>query len=198
MQSATRFLGPVGLRRWAAILCVLAVAWPLHTAQGVEPQHPDWSHSANIYEVNLRQYTAGGTFREFEQHLPRLKDLGVDILWLMPVHPIGEKNRKGTLGSYYSVRDYLAVNSEHGTLDEFKALVKKIHEAGMHVIIDWVANHSAWDNPLAATHPDWYARDSSGNFSPPVPDWHDVIDFNYSSPDLRRYMLDAHPEAAEE
>ena len=153
--------------------------------------HPQWSHNLAIYEVNIRQYSEAGTFAEFEKHLPRLKELGVGILWLMPIQPIGELNRKGALGSYYSIKDYLAVNPELGTLADFKALVKKIHELGMYVIIDWVANHSAWDNPLTAEHPEWYTRDSTGNFVPPVADWSDVIDFNYDNPELRQYMIDA-------
>jgi glycosidase len=153
--------------------------------------HPAWSHNASIYEVNLRQYSPGGTFKEFAEHLPRLKEMGVGILWFMPVHPIGEKNRKGTLGSYYSVKDYLAVNPEYGTMDDFKALVGRIHEMGMFVIIDWIANHTAWDNSLTVEHPEWYTRGPSGNFFPPVPDWGDVIDLNYDNPELRRYMIDA-------
>ncbi len=154
-------------------------------------KHPAWSYNQTIYEVNVRQYTPSGTFKEFETQLPRLKKMGVGILWLMPINPIGVKNRKGTLGSYYSVKDYLAVNPEFGTLDDLKHLVKEIHKLGMHVIIDWVANHTAWDNALASEHPDWYTKDSLGNFVPPVPDWHDVIDLNYSNKDLRKYMINA-------
>jgi glycosidase len=153
--------------------------------------HPEWSRNASIYEVNVRQYSPGGTFKEFEEHLPRLKRMGVDILWFMPIHPIGEKNRKGTLGSYYSVKDYRAVNPEFGTLEDFKALVTRIHDMGMYVIIDWVANHCAWDNPLTIDHPDWLARDVHGNFIPPNNDWTDVIDIDFGNPGLRRYMVDA-------
>jgi cyclomaltodextrinase len=153
--------------------------------------HPDWSYNLSIYEVNLRQYSPQGEFEGFEKHLPRLQELGAGILWFMPVHPIGEVKRKGSLGSYYSVRDYYGVNPEFGTLEEFKTLVDKIHQMGMYVIIDWVANHSAWDNPLTVEHPDWYMRDSRGNFFPPVPDWSDVIGLNYSNPELREYMVEA-------
>jgi len=153
--------------------------------------HPEWSRSAAIYEVNIRQFSPEGTFEGFSAHLDRLKALGVDILWLMPIHPIGEENRKGTLGSYYSVRDYYGVNPEFGTPEEFRALVDRIHSLGMYVIIDWVANHSAWDNPLTTRYPDWYMRDSRGRFFPPVPDWSDVIDLNYNSPGLRDYMAGA-------
>ena len=158
----------------------------------VELKHPEWSKNATIYEVNIRQYTKEGTFKAFETHLPRLKEMGVDILWLMPIHPIGEKKRKGTKGSYYSVKDYLAVNPEFGTMEEFKALVKKIHGMGMYVILDWVANHSAWDNLLVEQHPDWYSKSPDGNFQPtPWYDWDDIIDFEYNNPALRKYMTDA-------
>ncbi|UEG49692.1 alpha-glucosidase C-terminal domain-containing protein [Ferruginibacter lapsinanis] len=158
----------------------------------VELKHPEWSKNATIYEVNLRQFTPEGTFKAFESHLPRLKDMGIDIIWLMPINPIGEKNRKGKMGSYYSVKDYYGVNPQLGTLDDLKALVKKIHSMGMHVIIDWVANHSAWDNPLATEHPDWYSKTPEGNFQPtPWYDWDDVIDFDYDKPGLRKYMTEA-------
>ncbi len=157
----------------------------------VSVKHPEWCYNKTIYEVNVRQYTISGTFKEFESQLPRLKEMGVDILWFMPINPIGVKNRKGTLGSYYSVKDYLGVNPEFGTIDDFKSLVNEIHKMGMHVIIDWVANHTAWDNNLAIEHPDWYTKDSLGNFVPPVPDWHDVIDLNYANNELRHYMINA-------
>ena len=157
----------------------------------VELKHPEWSRNATIYEANIRQFTPEGTFKAFEAHLPRIKAMGIDIIWLMPIHPIGEKNRKGKMGSYYSVKDYYGVNPEFGTLDDFKALVKKIHGMGMHVIIDWVANHSAWDNKLATEHPDWYTHSPEGNFQPtPWYDWDDVIDFDYDQPGLRKYMTD--------
>ena len=158
----------------------------------VQLQHPDWSKNSTIYEVNIRQYTPEGTFKAFESHLPRLKAMGVDIIWLMPIHPIGVKNRKGTLGSYYSVKDYMAVNPEFGTIDDFKSLIKKIHASGMHVIIDWVANHSAWDNKLVTEHPEWYSKNNEGNFQPtPWYDWDDIIDFDYEQPELRKYMTEA-------
>ncbi|MDX1665746.1 MAG: alpha-amylase family glycosyl hydrolase [Saprospiraceae bacterium] len=158
----------------------------------VELEHPEWSKNAVIYEVNIRQYTEEGTFRAFADHLPRLKELGVDILWLMPIHPIGLKNRKGSLGSYYAVKDYLAVNPEFGTMEDFKWLVAEIHRQGMYAILDWVANHSAWDNELTEEHPEWYARTRAGDFRPtPWYDWSDVIDFDYNVPGLRKYMTGA-------
>jgi cyclomaltodextrinase len=158
----------------------------------VEVKHPEWSKNATIYEVNIRQFTPEGTFKAFESHLPRLKSMGVDIIWLMPINPIGVKKRKGTLGSYYSIKDYYGVNPEFGTKDDLKALVKKIHSMGMHVIVDWVANHSSWDNALAKDHPDWYSKTPEGHFQPtPWYDWDDVIDFDFNNAKLRKYMTDA-------
>ena len=158
----------------------------------VQLKHPDWSKNATIYEVNIRQYTPEGTFKAFESHLPRLKAMGVDIIWLMPIHPIGELKRKGTLGSYYSVKDYYSVNPEFGTRDDFDKLVEKIHEIGMYVIIDWVANHSSWDNVLVEEHPQYYSKTLEGSFQPtPWYDWDDVIDFDFDQPGLRAYMTDA-------
>ena len=154
-------------------------------------QHTGWSRCATIYEVNIRQYTPQGTFKALQLELPRLRKMGIDILWLMPINPLGEKNRKGSLGSYYSVRDYLAVNPEYGNLHDFKDLVKTAHSLGMKVIIDWVANHTSWDNNLIIQHPDWYKKNSLGNIIAPVADWTDVAGLDYSSPELRKYMTDA-------
>jgi len=142
-----------------------------------------------IYEVNVRQYTPEGTFQAFSNHLPRLKDLGVDILWLMPIHPIGELERKGSLGSYYAVRDYTAVNPEFGSMDDFKALVKKAHAHGFKVIIDWVANHTSPD-AVWTEHKDWYQTDSSGNFVIQY-DWTDIAQLDFDNHDMRRAMTNA-------
>jgi len=160
-------------------------------AQKSYVKHPDWSKNATIYEVNIRQYTQEGTINAFAEYLPKLKEMGIDILWLMPINPIGEKNRKGTMGSYYSVKDFKAINPEFGTMDDLKLLVKKVHEMGMHIIIDWVANHAAWDNVLVETNPEFFTKDSLGNFVPPIADWSDVIDFNYDNKELWDYMLGA-------
>jgi cyclomaltodextrinase / maltogenic alpha-amylase / neopullulanase len=158
----------------------------------VEIKHPEWSKNATIYEVNVRQFTPEGTFKAFEKHLPRLKEMGIDIIWLMPIHPIGVKNRKGKLGSYYAVKDYYGVNTEFGTMDDFKALVNTIHSMGMHVVFDWVANHTSTDNNLVTEHPDWYAQNREGNFMPtPWRDYDDIIEFDYDQPGIRKYMTDA-------
>ncbi|HSD63257.1 MAG TPA: alpha-amylase family glycosyl hydrolase, partial [Ignavibacteriaceae bacterium] len=154
-------------------------------------KHPTWSYNLSIYEVNTRQYTQEGTFKAFDSHIKDLKDIGVGIIWFMPINPIGEKNRKGSLGSYYSVKNYKEVNPEFGTLEDFKETVKQIHSMGMYVIIDWVANHTAWDNVWTKEHPDFYTRDSLGNFAPPVKDWTDVIDLNYDNKELWKNMIDA-------
>jgi cyclomaltodextrinase / maltogenic alpha-amylase / neopullulanase len=179
---------------------ILVVALLISTSCGVgrqgdrglitsEVNHPEWSVNANIYEVNIRQFTPEGTFNAFASHLPRLKDMGVDILWLMPVTPIGEKNRKGSLGSYYSVKDYTGINPEFGTMEDFNALVAQIHDLGMYVILDWVANHTAWDHPWTVSNPEFYTRDENGNFVPPVEDWADVIDLDYDNQELWDVMI---------
>jgi glycosidase len=174
------------------LVCCKGGEKKLPVATGPESRviHPEWSRNANIYEVNIRQFTPEGTFQALGKALPRLKDLGADIIWLMPINPIGVKNRKGPLGSYYSIKDYMAVNPEYGTMDDLKDLVKSAHEKGMHVIIDWVANHTAWDNRLMTDHPDWYTRDSTGKVVSPF-DWSDVADLNYDKKELWDYMIGA-------
>ena len=154
-------------------------------------RHPTWAAHASIYQINVRQYTPQGTFRAVEPDLPRLQKMGVGILWLMPINPIGRSHRKGTLGSAYAVRDHRAVNPDLGTLADLQHLVNAAHKLGMRVIVDWVANHTAWDNALTREHPEWYTHDSLGHFRPPVADWQDVIDLDYRQPALRRYMTES-------
>jgi cyclomaltodextrinase / maltogenic alpha-amylase / neopullulanase len=159
-------------------------------------KHADWSKNATIYEVNLRQHTAEGTFESFAKDLPRLQQLGVDILWLMPVHPVGEVNRKGgensnnyiaeigssSLGSPYSVKDYMAVNPDYGTLEDLKSVISQAHSLGMRVILDWVANHSAFDCEWTQIHRGYYLLDASGNLQPPTgTDWWDVTQFDWEN-----------------
>ena len=177
---------------------LLATAGMAHAADPYQPkpyvhfQHADWTRNASIYQINTRQFTPEGTFRAAERQLPRLKELGVDILWLMPIHPIGQAKRKGALGSPYAVRDYLGVNPEFGTLDDFKHFVAAAHHLGLHVILDWVGNHTSWDNVLRTSHPEWYEKDDKGNAHPtPWYDWDDIIDLDYTQPALRRYMTAA-------
>ncbi len=142
---------------------------------------------ATIYEVNLRQYTPEGTLKAFQAHLPRLQKLGVKILWFMPVHPIGVEARKGTLGSYYSVKDYCAINPEFGTLADFKLMVTEAHRLGMSVIIDWVANHTSRDHAWVSAHPDWYVAGKDGKPIGPY-DWSDVAQLNFASKDMQAEM----------
>lgn len=155
----------------------------------VEP--PEWSYNANIYEVNIRQNTPEGTFNAFAEDIPRLQEMGVKILWLMPIHPIGEKNRKGTLGSYYSIVDYTDVNPEFGTKDDFRSLIQKAHDHDMKVLLDWVANHTAWDAVWTETNPEFYETDEDGNFFPPVEDWEDVIQLDVENPEMQEQMIQA-------
>lgn len=163
----------------------------------VEPNLPDWHKDAVIYEVNTRIYTPEGTFAAFQEHLPRLQEMGVDILWFMPIHPVSKEKRKGELGSPYAVADYRAVNPDFGTMEEFETLVRAIHDAGMHVIIDWVPNHTGWDNPWIAQHPDFYTQ-KDGEITDPInPDtgeswgWTDVADLNFDNAEMRDSMIAA-------
>lgn len=152
---------------------------------------PEWARNQVIYEVNLRQYSPGGTLSEFRQHLPRLKELGAGILWFMPLQPVGIKNRKGSLGSYYSIRNYCELDTAYGTMDEFIALVNEIHSMGMYVILDWVANHTAWDHHWVEEFPAFYRRNELGEVHPPFPEWEDVIGLDYTNRDLRNEMIES-------
>lgn len=151
---------------------------------------PEWIDQAVIYEANLRQGTPTRDFKGLQRELPRLKDLGVDIVWLMPVHPISEVNRKGTLGSYYAVRDYKDVNPEFGTIQDLKELVSTAHNLGMKVILDEVCNHTGCDNAWVTEHPDYYAKDKDGKMFGPF-DWTDTYKLDYSNPATRQAMTDA-------
>lgn len=151
----------------------------------------DWAHSTNIYEVNVRQYTSEGTFNAFAAELQRLKDIGVQTFWFMPITPVAQKNKKGSLGSYYACSDYTSVNPEFGTLDDFKNLVKQAHQMGFKVIIDWVANHNGWDHRWTKEHPDYYLKDSvTGDFKI-VSGMDDIIELDFKNPALRKAMIDA-------
>ncbi|HEY8976344.1 MAG TPA: alpha-amylase family glycosyl hydrolase [Burkholderiaceae bacterium] len=170
-----------------------------HAATTPDMPHVPWSRQAVIYQVNVRQYSADGTLKSAMAELPRLKAMGVDILWLMPIQPIGQVNRKGTLGSYYSIRDYTAVNPEFGALDDARAFVQAAHAQGMKVILDWVANHTAFDHPWTREHKDWYRLDAHGQVfpvtfnagTPGEEHWADVTQLNYDAPALRDAMIAA-------
>ena len=153
-------------------------------------KHPSWAEQGNIYEVNVRQYTAEGTFNAFAKSLERLKAMGVQTLWFMPINPISKKDRKGVLGSYYAVADYTAINPEYGTMEDWKTLVKTAHDTGFKVIIDWVPNHTGADHYWLEKHPDFYAKDSTGK--PAVAyDWTDTRKLNYSNPELVDSMINS-------
>lgn len=151
--------------------------------------HPAWIEQGNIYEVNTRQYTPEGTFKAFAKNLDRLKDMGVQTLWFMPINPISVKDRKGPLGSYYAVSNYTAINPEYGTMDDWNSLVKEAHGKGFKVIIDWVPNHTGADHYWLTKHPDFYVMDSVTH-QPAVPyDWTDTRKLNYKNPELVDTMI---------
>ncbi|MEI9810177.1 MAG: alpha-amylase family glycosyl hydrolase [Bacteroidota bacterium] len=150
--------------------------------------HPAWIMQGNIYEVNVRQYTSEGTFNAFEKHLERLKEMGVQTLWFMPINPIGKVDRKGVMGSYYAVSDYTAINPEFGTLSDWKAFVKHAHEMGFKVIIDWVPNHTSADHVWLTTHPDFFVKDSLGKAAVPF-DWTDTRQLDYKNREMQDSMI---------
>ena len=157
---------------------------------------PDWAKSANLYEVNVRQYTEEGTFEAFATHLPRLKDMGVEILWFMPIHPISEEKRKGSLGSYYAVSDFRGINPAFGDKESFQATVDQAHKLGMKVIIDWVPHHTGWDHVWISEHPEYFSQDADGNIIDPINEatgepwgWTDVAELKLDNPDMRKSII---------
>lgn len=150
----------------------------------------DWVRDAVIYSVYLRSFSKEGNFSGLEKRIPELKNLGVTVLWLMPIHPVGVTKRKGKLGSPYSVQDYYAVNTEFGTLEDFKKLLRTVHNNNMKLIIDLVANHTSWDSKLIKEHPEWFTKDRTGNIVAPNSDWTDVADLDFTKPELRKYMIE--------
>jgi len=149
---------------------------------------PQWLRESIVYEIFPRQFSASGDFNGITARLDELKELGVNVLWLMPIHPTGEKLKKGTLGSPYAVRDFNAINPDYGTTNDFKNLVGEAHKRGLKVILDLVANHTAWDSVMMAT-PEFYKQNAAGKITPPVPEWTDVAGLNYANPKLRDYMI---------
>lgn len=150
----------------------------------------EWKHTTNIYEVNLRQYTQEGTFKAFEKEMPRLKNMGVKTLWFMPITPISQQGKKGSLGSQYAAADYTAINPEFGTLEDFKHMVNEAHRLGFKVIIDWVANHTGWDHVWTKSHPEFYLKDPNGKFQI-ASGMDDIIELDYKNQDMRKAMIDA-------
>jgi alpha-amylase len=155
---------------------------------GAATGHPEWAAQSNIYEVNLRQYTKEGSIRAFEASLPRLRKMGVEILWFMPITPISVTDRKGSLGSYYAVADYRAINPEFGTMDDWKKMVRNAHKLGFKVITDWVPNHTGGDHKWLKTHPDFFVRNEKGEVVAPF-DWTDVRKLDYKNSAMRDSMI---------
>lgn len=156
----------------------------------IKVKRVDWRLNTTMYEVNVRQYTKEGTFNAFAAHLPRLRDMGIETLWFMPITPIARQNMKGTLGSYYACSDYTAVNNEFGTLDDFRQLVAKAHQLGFKIILDWVANHTGWDHVWTKTHPDYYKRHDSGEIKT-AHGMDDIIELDYKNPQMVQAMIAA-------
>ncbi len=181
------------MKKWIIICFVGVFNSCVNLSKETKLNEPtDWKNNATIYELNVRQFSEKGDFNSILPHLERLKNMGVKIIWLMPIHPIGELNRKGSLGSYYSIKDYKLINNEFGNNEDFKQLVDSIHSLDMKIIIDWVANHTSFDNPWALEHKDWYTLDSNENLQPPLgTDWWDVADLNYANSQMRMAMIDA-------
>lgn len=175
------------MRSTPLIVCLLLTAACLGQPTAAPPA---WARRGNIYEVNVRQYTRDGTFKAFGRHLDRIRAMGVKTLWFMPINPISKLDRKGSLGSYYAVADYTAVNPEFGTMEDFRQLVRSAHEKGMTVILDWVPNHTGADNRWLSEHPDFYKKDSAGNAATPF-DWTDTRQLDYDNPVLRDSMIAA-------
>jgi len=185
----------------ATALLLLILVGVIPSLYGSTPQQPtrdvskesarssrDWVRDGVVYEIFPRAFSATGDFNGITARLDNLKDLGIDILWLMPIHPIGQEKKKGSIGSPYAVRDYYGINPDYGTKEDFKRLIAEAHRRGMKVIIDIVANHTSWDSVMMKT-PDFYEHDATGRITYPH-DWSDVAELNYKNPQLRRYMTD--------
>lgn len=175
-----------------SIACLAVVALRGQAQQNFSSQHarssPEWLRDGLIYEVFPRDFSPAGNLNGVTARLDDLKNLGVTVIWLMPIHPIGEKCRKGEYGSPYSIKDYYAIDPNYGTLDDLKQLISGAHRRGMKVIMDLVANHTAWDSVMMA-HREFYKQDENGNIVPPVPEWTDVAGLNYKNRELRQYMI---------
>jgi len=160
-----------------ALLLPFGSARAQNAAAAEARSSPSWLKDGVVYEVFPRNFSPEGNFNGVTARLDELKELGVNVVWLMPIHPIGQKMKKGTIGSPYAVKDYYGINSDYGTEADLKRLVREAHSLGMKVIIDIVANHTAWDSVMMA-HPGFYKQDAAGKIIPPVPEWTDVAGLN--------------------
>jgi cyclomaltodextrinase len=190
IQQSVRWLLAIALIGWLSVIPATAVdSDNTNTVAPAANKVPDWLRGAVMYEIFPRNFSATGNFNGITARLDDLKDLGVDLLWLMPIHPLGEKMKKGTIGSPYCVRDFYAVNPDYGTTNDFRQLVAEAHKRGIKVIMDIVAGHTSWDSVMMQ-HPEFYTKDANGKIHPPYPDWTDVAELDYSNQDLRRYMIE--------
>jgi len=169
---------------------LLLTAIPFATLPAQMAPDTSWVQRSAVYEVFVRDFSPTGDLKGVTAGLNRIQAVGANVIWLMPIYPVGVLNHKGELGSPYAVRDYEAINPAFGTESDFRDLVRAAHNRGMHVILDWVANHTAWDNPWIKAHPDWYLHDAKGEISVPVDpqghltDWTDVAQLDYKNPEL--------------
>jgi glycosidase len=187
--SASLILGLFGCKR-------AAETTDTDIKPGNKVEAPEWAKNASIYELNIRQFTPEGTFKAVHPHLKRLADMGIDIIWLMPIHPISQTKRKGTLGSYYAVSGYREVNPEYGTLRDLQELIAAIRNNGMKVLLDWVPHHTGWDHPWIKEHPEFYSKDSLGNIIDPINEetgepwgWTDVAELKLDNQEMRAAMI---------
>jgi glycosidase len=178
-------------KKLRTLLSIVGLLFSTSTQVQAVATNPSWVSNAVIYEVNVRQFSADSQLSSVTKAIPRLKALGVTVIWLMPIHPIGKDRAAGVLGSPYAVADYRAVNPEFGTAADLTELVNTVHANHMHIILDWVANHTAWDNPWVSQHPDWYSQRNGEIISPPNTNWLDVADLNYSNQAMRTEMISA-------
>jgi glycosidase len=184
-----RPLRKISLAFVSALILILPRVWADVDVSGVSARpSPDWLRSGTIYEIFPRDFSVAGNLSGVIAKLDELHSLGVNILWTMPIHPIGEKFRKGEFGSPYSIKDYYAVDPNYGTVNDYKRLVSEAHKRGMKVIMDLVADHTAWDSVMMKS-PEFYKHDAQGKMMPPVPEWTDVAAINYGNPALRQYMI---------
>ena len=186
ISTAFKPLLTMGLIGWLAFLA--AIPTQAQITNSTARHAPEWLRNGIMYEIFPRNFSQAGDFNAITARLDELNHLGVNILWLMPIHPLGEKMKKGSIGSPYCVRDFYAINSNYGTTNDFKHLIAEAHKRGMKIIMDIVAGHTSWDSVMMA-HPDFYKRDASGQMHPPNPAWTDVAELDYSNPELRHYMI---------
>ena len=180
------------MKNWMiALLAALLLGSCGGNSAATEPSaHPAWTYNTVVYELNVRQLTPAGSFAAAEAYLPAIRELGADIVWVMPPYPIGVLERKGTLGSYYAISDYCAINPEFGTMADFESFLAKAHALGLRVILDWVANHTSPDAKWAEEHTDWHVRDSLGRMVVQY-DWTDIAKLDYTNRDMRAAMVEA-------